>query len=111
MEVTAITRNVRLSAEKGRPLAREVQGLPVAQALSVTRFSPRKAAFVLGKTLKSAVANARHNHELDVDGLRVRLAVFEEGPRVRRIWHRARGSASPIAHRLCHVRVVLTDGK
>lgn len=110
MEVQAITRGVRLSALKGRPIAREVQGLPVAQALQVTDFSPQKAAFVLGKTLKSALANATQA-KLDVDSLRVKLAVFDEGARMRRHWARARGSASPIARRLCHVKVVLTDGQ
>jgi len=111
MEVKAITRNVRLSALKGRPLARKVQGLPVAQAMQVTDFSPQKAALVLSKTLKSAIANARTNANLDVDRLRVKLAVFDEGTRMRRHWARARGSASPIARRLCHVKVVLTDGQ
>ena len=109
MEITAITRNVRLSAMKGRALAREVQGLPVAEALRITQFSPKKAAFHLGKTLKSAIANAKHNNNLDVDSLIVKLAVFDESTRMRRYWPRARGSASPIARRLCHVKVVLTD--
>jgi large subunit ribosomal protein L22 len=111
MEVTAITRNIRMSASKGRPLARKVQGLPVNEALQVTAFSPLKAAFHLGKTLQSALANARNNAGLDVDGLRVKLAVFDEGARLRRHWARARGSASPIARRLCRVTVVLTDGR
>jgi large subunit ribosomal protein L22 len=111
MEVTAITRNIRLSALKGRPLARKVQGLPVAEALKITEFSPRKAAFHLGKTLKSALANARNNAGMDVDRLRIQQAVFDEGARLRRHWARARGSASPIARRLCHVKVVLTDGR
>ncbi len=110
MEISAITRNVRLSAQKGRPLARKVQGLPVAEALKVTQFSAQKAALHLSKTLKSAMANARHNNNLDVDGLKVKLAVFDEGVRMRRHWPRARGSASPIARRLCHVKVILTDG-
>ena len=111
MEVTAITRNVRLSAQKGRPIAREVQGKKVADALKVTQFSPRKAAAVLGKTIQSAMANAKNNDSIDADDLRVSLAVFDEGPRQRRFWPRARGSASPIARRLCHVKVVLTDGR
>ena len=110
MEVSAITRNVRLSAQKGRPLAREVQGKPVLEALKIVAFSPLKAAFHLEKTLKSAIANASNNAGLDVDGLTVKLAVFDEGTRMRRHWPRARGSASPIARRLCHVKVILTDG-
>ena len=111
MEVTAITRNVRMSAQKGRPLARKCQGLPVSAALQIVEFSPRKAAAVLSKTLKSAVANARNNANLDVDTLKVSLCVFDEGTRMRRFWPRARGSASPIAKRLCHCKVVLTDGQ
>lgn len=109
MEVSAITRNVRLSAQKGRPLAREVQGLQVSEALKITAFSTLKAAFHLEKTIKSAIANAANNHGLDVDGLFIKQAVFDEGTRMRRHWPRARGSASPIARRLCHVKVVLTD--
>ena len=111
MEVTAITRNVRMSAQKGRPLARKCQGLPVSAALQIVEFSPRKAAAVLSKTLKSAVANARNNANLDVDTLKIKLCVFDEGARLRRFWPRARGSASPIAKRLCHCKVVLTDGQ
>ncbi len=109
MEVSAITRNARMSAQKGRPLAREVQGKPVQEALNITAFSPLKAAFLLEKTIKSAIANAANNHGLDVDKLVIKQAVFDEGTRMRRHWPRARGSASPIARRLCHVKVILTD--
>ena len=110
-EVIAITRNARMSASKGRPLARECQGLPVAAALAVVEFSPRKAAAILKGTIKSAVANATHNHGLDASSLVVKQAVFDESVRMRRYWPTARGSAHPIAHRLCHCKVVLTDGK
>ena len=111
MDVTAITRNVRMSAQKGRPLARTCQGLPVADALKIVEFSPRKAATILSATLKSAMANAKNNANLDVDTLKVKQCVFDEGARLRRFWPRARGSASPIAKRLCHCKVVLTDGQ
>ena len=111
MEVTATTRNCRMSAQKGRPLAREVQGLPVADALKIIEFSPRKAATFLKKTIKSAVANAKNNENLAVDTLKVKLSVFDEGATMRRFWPRARGSASPIAKRTCHCKVVLTDGQ
>lgn len=100
-----------MSASKGRPLARECQGRPVAEALALVEFSPRKAATILKSTLKSAVANAMHNHGLDGSKLFVKLAVFDESVRIRRFWPTARGSAHPIAHRLCHCKVVLTDGK
>ncbi len=111
MEVVAITRNARMSAFKGRPLARECQGLPVAAALQVVEFSPRKAAGILKKTLLSAVANAKNNNGIDAADLKVKLCVFDESVRIRRFWPTARGSAHPIARRLCHCKVVLTDDK
>ena len=111
MEVKAITRNVRLSASKGRDLARAVQGKPLAAALKIVDFSPRKAAKVLRATLRSAAANARHNNHLEPASLTVAKAVFDEGASMRRFWPRARGSASPIEKQTSHVTVVLTDEK
>jgi len=111
MEVRALTRNARMSAAKGRPLARECRGLPVAEALKVVEFSPRKAATILRKTLKSAIANAKNNNGLDEATLVVKECAFDESVRIRRYWPTARGSAHPIARRLCHCKVVLTDGK
>ena len=57
------------------------------------------------------MANAKNNHGLDASALTVKLCVFDESVRIRRFWPTARGSAHPIAHRLCHCKVVLTDGK
>ena len=111
MEVIALTRNARMSAAKGRPLARECQGLPATAALQVVEFSPKKAAGILKQTILSAMANAKNNHGLDASALTVKLCVFDESVRIRRFWPTARGSAHPIAHRLCHCKVVLTDGK
>ncbi len=110
MEVTAITRNTRMSAFKGRPLARACRGLTAAKALELVEFSPRKAAAILKKTIKSAMANASHNNNVQTPGeLFVKLCVFDEGARMRRYWPTARGSAHPVARRLCHCKVVLTD--
>ena len=111
MDVIALTRNARMSAAKGRPLARECQGLPVAAALQVVEFSPKKAAQILKKTILRAVANAKNNNGLDGATLTVTLCVFDESVRIRRFWPPARGSAHPIARRLCHCKVVLTDSK
>ncbi len=109
MEFTAITKNARMSAAKGRPLARECQGLPALEALKVVEFSPRKAAGILRNTLKSAIANASHTAKQPAEGLFVKLCVFDESVRIRRYWPTARGSAHPIARRLCHCKVVLTN--
>ena len=111
MEVKAISKNVRMSASKGRDLARAIMGKKVSEALKITDFSPRKAAALLSRTIKSAAANASHNAGLDVDTLFVAKAVFDEGARLRRFWPRARGSASPIDKQTCHITVVLSDGR
>ena len=112
MEVTAITRNARMSAFKGRPLARACQGLKASEALKVVEFSPKKAAIIIKKTLLSAIANAKHNNGVEQPGeMTVKLCVLDESVRMRRYWPTARGSAHPIARRMCHCKVVLTDDK
>ena len=109
MEVRSIYRYARISPFKVREVTREIQGLPVSAALDVLSFTPKKAAFLIGKTLKSAVANAENNANLKVDGLVVKEAVVGEGPSFKRIMARARGSASGIIKRTSHIRIVLTD--
>jgi len=109
MEIVATSRYVRLSPRKARDLARELKGRPVPVALAMVRFSERKAAFWLGKTLRSAVANAENNHKLDAERLVVKEAVVEEGPRLKRWMAVARGAAHPIQHRYSHIRIVLAE--
>ncbi|MBT3194669.1 MAG: 50S ribosomal protein L22 [Verrucomicrobia bacterium] len=111
MDVLAITKRARMSPTKARDLAREIQGKPVAEALRITTISERKAAFQLGKTLKSAIANAESNADLAVDDLRVKEAVIDEGPRMKRYWPRARGMVRHIVKKTCHIKIVLTDDK
>jgi large subunit ribosomal protein L22 len=112
MEVTAITRNARMSAFKGRPLARACQGLKASEGLKVVEFSPKKAAIIIKKTLLSAIANAKNNNGVEQPGdLTVKLCVLDESVRMRRYWPTARGSAHPIARRMCHCKVVLSDAK
>jgi large subunit ribosomal protein L22 len=111
MDVTAVTRFARLSPTKAQDLARRIQGLPVAEALKIVEFSERKGAGVLGKTLKSAVANAENNSNLSADDLVVKQAIVDRGPSIRRYWPRARGMVRPILRRSSHVRVTLSDGQ
>jgi large subunit ribosomal protein L22 len=109
MEVRSIYRYARISPFKVREVAREIQGLPVSAALDVLAFTPKKAASLIGKTLKSAVANAENNANLKVDGLVVKEAVVGEGPTMKRMIARARGSGSRILKRTSHIRIVLSD--
>jgi large subunit ribosomal protein L22 len=109
MEVRSIYRYARISPFKVREVTREIQGLPVSAALDVLAFTPKKAASLIGKTLKSAVANAENNANLKVDGLVVKEAVVGEGPTMKRMIARARGSGSRILKRTSHIRIVLSD--
>lgn len=109
MEILSVYRGARISAFKARELTREIQGLPASAALDLIAFSTKKAALMVGKTLKSAIANAENNNSLRVDTLVVKEATVGEGPTMKRIKSRARGSASPIRKRTAHIRIVLTD--
>jgi large subunit ribosomal protein L22 len=116
MEVQAITKNVRMSAQKMREVVRQIQGLPAAHAQAVLAVVPRKGARFVAKTLKSAIANAEdlkeHKSEykgMQTDRLRVKEAVAQTATSFRRFTPKARGSAGPIIKRNCHIKIILTD--
>src|SRR5437868_4873984 len=109
MQVSSTYRYAKISPFKVREVTRAIQGLPVSAALDLVAFSPKKAAFLIAKTLKSAVANAENNANLRVDGLVVKEATVGEGPTMKRMMTRARGSGSRILKRSRHIRIILTD--
>ena len=111
MEIKAVSKYVRMSPTKARDLARAIQGKRAGEALQVVEVNKRKAAVCIGKTLKSAIANAENNAELSADRLWVSQAVVENGPTIPRYWPRARGSAAPVRKKMSHIRVTLTDEK
>ena len=111
MDVKATMRFVRISPTKARDLARKIQGMPVDEALNAMQFTRRKAATLILKTLKSAVANAENNANLSAENLRVKEAVVENGPTMKRFRPRARGGASRILKRSSHIRIVLADNE
>ncbi len=109
MEVKSITRFARISAFKAREVTREIQGLPALLAMDIVKFSPKKAAQLIRKTLASAIANAENNNRLRVQNLVVKEAVVGEGPTFKRFQPKARGSAGPIRKRTSHIRIILTE--
>jgi large subunit ribosomal protein L22 len=109
MEVRSIYRYAKISPFKVREVTRAIQGLPVSAALDIVAFSPKKAAGLINKTLKSAVANAENNANLKVDTLVVKEATCGEGPTMKRMMARARGSGSRILKRTAHIRIILSD--
>jgi len=109
MQVIATHRYAHISAFKAREVTREIQGLPAVDALQQLGFIPKKAAPLIAKTLKSAIANAEHNNNLRPELLVIKEAVVGEAPTIKRIRPKARGSAGPIRKRNSHIRIVLTD--
>ena len=111
MQATAILKYVRVSAQKGRLVADQVRGLPVARALELLQFSPKKAAAHVRKVLESAIANAEHNEGADVDELKVATIQVDGGPTLRRFHSRAKGRGVRILKRTSHITVVVSDEK
>ena len=116
MEVHAITKNVRMSAQKMREVVRQIQGLPAAHAQAALAVTPRKGARFVAKTLASAIANAEDlkTHHKDYSGIKtdrlvVKEALAQTAGILRRFTPKARGSAGPILKRNCHVKIVLSD--
>jgi large subunit ribosomal protein L22 len=107
MEVTSTTKFVRISPKKARDVAREIQGLPVSNALNILTFTPKKAAMLIGKTLKTAIADAENNFSLDTSSLTIKKAVIGAGPTLRRHMPRAKGSAGAILKRSSHISITL----
>jgi len=109
MLTKATGRFIRLSPRKARLVADLVRGRTVAEALATLQYSPQVAARHIEKVLRSAVANAEHNHQVrSLDDLRVN-AVIDGGPRLKRIQPRAMGRAFWIRHQLAHVTVMLEE--
>lgn len=109
MEVRAITRNIRMSAQKMREVTRQIHGLNALQAQAILSTVPRKSAFWVVKTLKSAIANAENNNQLKAESLRVKAALTGTGRTMKRFVPKARGSAGPIRKRSCNVTIVLSN--
>ncbi|WP_035235631.1 50S ribosomal protein L22 [Desulfobacter vibrioformis] len=107
MEVKATTRYTRISALKLRLPISQIKGKNAGQALTLLKFMPLKAADIMYKTLQSAIANAEHNNEMDVDKLIVKNVIVDQGPSMKRFRPRARGRAARILKRTSHITVVV----
>ncbi|MGA1162847.1 MAG: 50S ribosomal protein L22 [Ilumatobacteraceae bacterium] len=103
----ASARAIRMSASKARVVLDLVRGLDVVSADQVLQFTEREAARVIRKILASAVANAVNNDNADAESLYVRACFADEGPTMRRFKPRARGRATRINKRTCHITIVV----
>ena len=109
MEVKAVTRYVRISPRKARLVTELIKGKPVEEALTILRFVPKKAARLVDKTLRSALANAEQNPNIDVDTLYIKRIFVDGGPTMKRWRARAMGRATKILKRSSHINVILDE--
>ncbi|MHB1446843.1 MAG: 50S ribosomal protein L22 [Acidimicrobiales bacterium] len=104
----AVLRHSRMSAYKVREVLDIIRGKEVGLAAEILRFSERDAAHEVGKLLASAVANAENNDQMDPEELYVSTCYADEGGTIKRWRPRARGRASRIRKRTCHVTVIVS---
>ncbi len=107
MSTTAVIRGVRLSAQKARLVADQIRGLPVAQALNILAFSPKKGGGIIKKALDSAIANAEHNDGADIDELKVATIYVDKGASLKRMIPRAKGRGNSIEKQTCHITIIV----
>jgi len=111
MEVKAQAKYIRQSPYKVRRVLDLVRGLPVGDAQAILTHANRRAAEPVAKVLKSAVANAEHNHALDADELFIIKAFADEGPTLKRFRPRARGRATRVNKRTSHITIVVGENE
>lgn len=110
MEVRAVAKYIRISPQKVRKLIDSVKGKPVEEGLNTLKFMPQKAASIIEKTIKSAVANADQYPDIDVDALVIHNITADQGPTLKRFKARARGRGTRILKRTAHITVTLSEG-
>jgi large subunit ribosomal protein L22 len=109
MEVRAAAKYVRISPQKVRKLIDAVRGKPVESGLEILKFMPQKAAHIIEKVIRSAVANADQDPDIDVDSLFIRNITADHGPTLKRFRARARGRGTRILKRTTHITVILSE--
>lgn len=109
MEVKAVAKHARISPMKVRKIVGAVKGKSAEAGLNTLKFMPQKAAGMVAKVLRSAIANADNNADLDVDSLVIKNIIVDQGPSLKRFRARARGRGSRILKKSSHVTVIVAD--
>ncbi|MBQ1508925.1 MAG: 50S ribosomal protein L22 [Erysipelotrichaceae bacterium] len=109
MEVKATAKTVRIAPRKVRLVIDLIRGKDCKEALGILELTPNHAAEAVKKVVKSAMANATHNHQLDEEKLYIKECYANEGITIKRWMPRAKGSASQILKRTSHITVVVDE--
>jgi len=109
MEVRAVAKFQRVSPRKARLVMDLITGKPAEEALALLEHLPKGSAPMIGRLVRSAVANAENNFNLTLENLYVKRAVADEGPRMKRIWMRGRGRRDVKLKRTSHITIVVDE--
>ena len=109
MEAKAVAKNIRIAPRKVRVVIDLIRGKNVGEAFAILKYTPKVGTEVVEKVLKSAVANAENNLDLNFDNLYVSAVYVDQGPTMKRIHPRSRGQAFKILKRSSHVTVVVQE--
>ena len=111
MEKQAVAKYIHISPYKAREITRLIQSKPVNEALALVDFTPCKAGHLVGKVLRSAIANIENNPDVNIskDDMFVKEAIVGEGPTIKRFRPRARGTAAKIRKRTSHIKVIVSS--
>ena len=109
MEAKAVAKYIRIAPRKIRVVMDLIRGKNIGEAFAILKYTPKVGADVIEKVLKSAVANAEHNFDMNVDNLYVSEIFVDQGPTLKRIHPRSRGQAFKILKRTSHVTVVVKE--
>ncbi|MCM3086904.1 large subunit ribosomal protein L22 [Bhargavaea ginsengi] len=110
-QAKAVARTIRIAPRKVRLVVDLIRGKQVGEAVAILRHTPKAASPVVEKVLKSAIANAEHNYDLDVNNLVVSEVFVDEGPTLKRFRPRAQGRATSILKRTSHITLVVSEKK
>ena len=109
MQVQATAKTVRIAPRKVRLVLDLIRGKDAKEALAILKFTPNHAAEAIEKVVKSAVANATHNYQMDEEKLYIKACFANEGVTLKRFMPRAKGSAAQILKRTSHITVVVEE--
>ena len=107
VQVRAVAKYIRTSPRKMRLVADLIRGKSAQEAWNILEFTPKRATGPMKKVLESAIANAQNNNDLSPETLNVWRVMVDEGPTLKRFRPRARGRASAIKKRTCHITMIV----
>jgi large subunit ribosomal protein L22 len=111
MQAKAVAKQVRIAPRKVRLVIDLIRGKQVGEAIAILRNTPKAASPIVEKVLKSAIANAEHNYEMEPNNLVIAQAFVDEGVTLKRFRPRAMGRASRINKRASHITIVVSEKK